>query len=51
MQATFDKNYFFGKFKNRNDVYKVHNRLIVITKQYIFSSRYKELPKINFNAH
>lgn len=50
MQVTFDKNLIlFGKYKERI-LYKVHNLLILITKQYIFASRYKEVPKLNFNA-
>lgn len=50
MQVTFDKNsILFGKYKERN-LYKVHNLLILIIKQYIFVSRYKEVPKLNFGA-
>lgn len=49
-QATFDKNSILvGKYKEKK-FYKVHNLLNLITKQYIFASRYKEVPKLNFSA-
>lgn len=31
-------------------MYTVHNYLILITKEYIFASIFKEVPKLNFRA-
>lgn len=49
MQVTFDRHsILFGKYKERT-LYKVHLWILVI-KQYIFASRYKDVPKLSFSA-
>lgn len=49
MQVTFDRHsILFGKYKERT-LYKVHLWILII-KQYIFASRYKDVPKLSFSA-
>lgn len=44
---TFDKQtILFGKFKYRN-MYRLQNLLILTVKQFIFASKYKNVPKLS----
>lgn len=44
---TFDKKtILFGKFKNRN-MYRLQNILILTVKQFIFASKYKNVPNLS----
>lgn len=48
--TAFDKiGVLFGKFNN-NDVYKLHNILTLVLKQFIFTCKYKTVPKLDMSA-
>lgn len=49
-RIVFDKiGVLFGKFNN-NNVYKVHNLLTLVVKQFIFACKYKTVPKLDMSA-
>lgn len=46
----FDKiGVLFGEF-NYTNVYKVHNLLTVVVKQFVFACKYKTVPKLDMSA-
>lgn len=47
---VFDKiGVLFGKFNN-NNIYKVHNLLTLVVKQFIFACKYKMVSKLDMSA-
>lgn len=47
IHCSFDRQgILFGKYENKN-IYKLQNLLILVVKQFIFASKYKNVPKLH----
>ena len=50
IRCSFDKQgILFGKYENKN-IYRLQNILILVAKQFIFASKYKNIPKLHVDA-